>query len=332
MTKHRIGTPVPDDDVEVLSAWRGTVASPSPEALTSVREQVLAAQDSLAVDAPQLKRRMLTPRRLAFAAVVAAVALLVPAAAGQLWPTSSAQAEAATLLESAADRAISSTDATLAPGQWLQVHTVGKFQYAIPKADGSMSAGWQAPQVSTFWVPKDRSGDWYLHRTDYGSKTPNVVAEKGTFYGTAGPYWQEPSTRWLDELTRDPGELRAKLMHDVTNDDKEAFVYIADLLRSGIVPADLRASLFRVLATIDGVSIGDRRVTLDGQTGVAFAHNTDGEFSQQVIIDPETGRFIGERYLDPAGEVTGSASTDYDVVDEVPASVRDTAQRTPWLP
>jgi RNA polymerase sigma-70 factor (ECF subfamily) len=45
--------------------------------------------------------------------------------------------------------------------------------------------------------------------------------------------------------------------------------FIGDLLRTGLVPADLRASLYKAAALIPGVTITDTQATLDGRTGIA---------------------------------------------------------------
>jgi hypothetical protein len=51
----------------------------------------------------------------------------------------------------------------------------------------------------------------------------------------------------------------------------EAFVTIADGLRTGVVPADLRAALYKAAALIPGVTVGDRQATVDGRTGSPLA-------------------------------------------------------------
>ena len=71
-------------------------------------------------------------------------------------------------------------------------------------------------------------------------------------------------------------------------------MYAADALRSGLVPADLRAALYQTLTRLDGVDLVDQAVNLDGRVGTAIGID-DGQFRQDIIIDPTTGAFIGER-------------------------------------
>ena len=42
--------------------------------------------------------------------------------------------------------------------------------------------------------------------------------------------------------------------------DGEVIVYVADVLRSGLVPADLRAALFQVLKAVPGADVTETRV------------------------------------------------------------------------
>ena len=86
---------------------------------------------------------------------------------------------------------------------------------------------------------------------------------------------------------------------------------MADLLRSGLVPADLRAALYRVLGKVPGLEITEQVANLDGKKGTAYGISDDGT-RHDVIIDPATGQFIGERQITdegfegiPAGTVIG---------------------------
>jgi len=78
--------------------------------------------------------------------------------------------------------------------------------------------------------------------------------------------------------------------------ESEAFVTIADGLRTGVVPADLRAALHKAAALIPGVTVGDRRATVDGRTGIAIGvPSPDGVVRTGIIIDPTSGLVIGEQ-------------------------------------
>lgn len=87
------------------------------------------------------------------------------------------------------------------------------------------------------------------------------------------------------------------------------FVHVADVLRSGLVPADLRASLFEVLTTVPGIEVTSEEV-VDGRTIVALAIDDTYGNTDQLLIDPEGGTVVGERDVYPELDVeTGERVT-----------------------
>jgi hypothetical protein len=109
--------------------------------------------------------------------------------------------------------------------------------------------------------------------------------------------WQDPTPSFLASLPRDPSQLYQRLLADAPDNGRgnaELLVYAADALRTGLVPADLRAALYQTLTRLDGVDLVDQAVNLDGRVGTAIGID-DGQFRQDIIIDPTTGAFIGER-------------------------------------
>ncbi len=150
---------------------------------------------------------------------------------------------------------------------------------------------------------------------------------------TAGS-WQEPTQAWLAGLPRDPDQLRDQLYKDTSgrgrSHDGEVLVNIADALRSGVVPAGLRAALFRVLETVPGVDIVQRHA--DGQISIGRLETRDGQ-REEIIIDPATGIYVGERTLQvqefgsiPAGTVIEDVDVTTTLVDQIPQQVRDHAE------
>jgi RNA polymerase sigma-70 factor (ECF subfamily) len=115
----------------------------------------------------------------------------------------------------------------------------------------------------------------------------------------AGGSWQRPTPPFMAGLPRDPSQLLRRVYHDSAGrgrgKDDEAFVYIRDVLRSGVVPADLRAALFSAAALIPGVRLVSDSVNLDGRHGVAVALSDHGDSRVELIFDPASGEVIGER-------------------------------------
>ncbi len=116
-----------------------------------------------------------------------------------------------------------------------------------------------------------------------------------------------PTPDTLETLPRDADALLAKV-RDSAGDkgpsrDGEALVVIADLLRDAdaLIEPDLREALFLAASKIPGVSRQPGQANLDGEIGIAIGRLelTDNE-RQEIIIDPETSRVIGERTVSRA--------------------------------
>ncbi len=295
------------------------------------------------------RRRVLVAASLV-AAVTAAVVVLPSALRA---PTASA--EAASLLTRAAD-AIHATDPVAAPGQWWRIESHGTNLMQAAGNDKSspdpVYSSWLVDSSRTQYAAVDGSrpsvvvdspshlvrklsGPASVEPPTFGTSTETWTT--GLAPADVPASWQSPSPAWLASLPRDTAALRDRLYADSAGQgrstDGEAVVYVADLLRSGVVPADLRAALFRVLATVPGVEITSSEVQLGAGTGVGLAYYeaTDGT-RQEIVVDPSDGELVGERYLAvegldgiPAGTVIGTATWSRTLVDAVPASVRAAA-------
>lgn len=146
---------------------------------------------------------------------------------------------------------------------------------------------------------------------------PNGYSDGGYF---------DPSADFLASLPRDVEALRKKLYED--NGDKGSFpdrgVYfaIADLLRTGRAPADLRTSLFEILKTLPVGKTGERVV--NGRTLVSLGYRTITGWGDEVLIDPATGDLAGEVSTTHVALETQTVVT-REVVDDIPADVRKKA-------
>jgi hypothetical protein len=52
--------------------------------------------------------------------------------------------------------------------------------------------------------------------------------------------------------------------------------------------------VYKALMSMPGLGLTDNAATVDGQRGVALGVS-DGTLRQEIVIDPGTGRFIGDR-------------------------------------
>ena len=81
--------------------------------------------------------------------------------------------------------------------------------------------------------------------------------------------------------------------------------------------------LYQALTRLDGIDLTDRAANLDGRVGTAIGID-DGRFRQDIIIDPATGTFIGEREVltddvdgAPEGTTMSYTAVDTAVVDGI---------------
>ncbi|MCZ9880658.1 hypothetical protein [Arthrobacter sp. B2a2-09] len=133
---------------------------------------------------------------------------------------------------------------------------------------------------------------------------------RGPNGASAGRASSFPSPASLDSLPRNPKTLLEdtykKTARQGQSVEGQALVFIADLLRTGVVPGELRAALYKAAALIPGVTVTDEQAALDGYKGIAIGRvENASHIPQDIIIDPKTGMPIGERQVltEPLGEV-----------------------------
>lgn len=276
----------------------------------------------------------------AAAAVAAAVALVAPVVSLDGAP--SASAEAVDVLDDAVG-AMVLTDPDVAPGDFWLVGTDNVWPLTTGGVEPGKEGG-QPPEGSYLvrhvrqqWFPAAGDGlTYWVDRQEYLSKADGSALPPGDYARTSteamaypqAPYggsWQTPTAAWLAELPRDPAALRERLYADAgghgRNDDSSAFTYTVDVLRTGMVPPDLRAALYRVLKTVPGVGVASRTAAIDGETGIAIGRPepSDGS-SQEIVIDPSDGELVGitETYPDGSRSTT---TMQRELVHGVPADV-----------
>lgn len=247
---------------------------------------------------------------------------------------------AAAALDDAAAATIQTSDPVVGPGQFLEVATKGV--YSVTGDVGT----YLASQDGEMYIPADHNANWVWVREPsmpvktFGAGSAKQAAEDNTGVNTPeivraaqGAWYNGKAADWgFSNLPRDPQQL-LNYIYRVTvgqgqSADGEALVFIADTLRTGVVPADLRAALYKAAAGIPGVSITDNAATLDGQTGIAFGRDEGNGMRQEIIIDPTNGLLIGEREVllrdnvvpgIPAGVSIGWTAVTTTVVNSAPS-------------
>jgi hypothetical protein len=281
------------------------------------------------------------------AAVAAGVMVVQTVPFGDQPAVSSAVAE---VLTTAADR-IGASDPVVRPGQYLYVES--HRWDLVSMEDGEKELTYLQESVIQLWVPYDRTQEWLQRSHNTGQRKwiqgseadladPNnqaveeVRAKCGDFHPEGGMKpceregtWQEPTPEFVAELPSDPedlyDELRDAMADEGPSPDAAILDFVQDSISRGLMPAELRANLYRALALMPSLKVSDRNANLDGRTGVGLGIET-ADRKQELIIDPTTGQFIGERETTTrafgavkAGTVTGYTALSTGVVDEMGA-------------
>lgn len=351
------------DDLQLLREMRNDIGSAPLATLARGRNKLTMrigsptrpapaeSTDSPAKVSPiRIRRRVLMASAAAALLVggIVAADVVVPGRPG-------ATAEAAAALNDAAAATIQTSDPVVGPGQYLKIETTAVYGHSSVAADGTQ-ASWLEKTGGQVYVPADRNGLWVWNREDRVPATffnevskaaatkmqeslakdagPSLVgiqrAPHGAFYGSEQTVMNGLPVGKISSLPEDPQAL-LKVIRERTegagpSPEMEALITIADTLRTGVVPASLRAALYKAAALIPGVTVVDKQATLNGKTGIAIGiPSPDGSTRQEIIIDPATGLMIGERNVAlkatadfPAGTATAWTAVQTSVVNSAP--------------
>jgi hypothetical protein len=212
----------------------------------------------------------------------------------------------------------------------------GKFRYTVTRGwylTGSNVKDHQfaylAEELAQTWQPSDFDGEWLLKVGQTGNKQWLVGNEQsatgegedqidirpsGEWRARGGQFperalvfarrgfdtWSAPTEQQLAGLPRDPQQLYDLMLKEpwVVNKPRGGGVLTvaADLLKTGVLPADLKEAVYRAVAKIPDLKITAQVANLDGRKGVALGVTPpDGTYRYDIIVDCDTGEFIGER-------------------------------------
>lgn len=323
------------DEITLLRSMRDEVPPPTDAATAAGRDALTRLLGGRRTTGK--RHRVLWASGITVGAAALAAALVLTNVVGLAGWRGGADSAAAAVLHEAALKTISTSDPAVGPSQYVKVIT--DAVYANINDDG----GYLATQNSQLYIPKNRSDDWVWVRDPstvartYGLASEKAARAAGTDPGETvraaeGAFYNgRPQDDGLAGLPRNPTQLLNHIylvtLGQGVSRDGEALVFIADTLRTGVVPADLRAALYDAAAMIPGVEITDREANLDGRTGIALGRNETNGIRQEIIIDPDTGQLIGEREVLtranvipgwPAGAAMGYTAISTTVVDDAP--------------
>jgi RNA polymerase sigma-70 factor (ECF subfamily) len=295
--------------------------------------------------------RSRTAKRVGIISLATAALVATLVAGDVLGPTGwrgAATAQAAQVLNEAAQTTIKTADPVVNPGQYLKIQSSNLWGTFSTDEDGKQYQ-WLDTENMTMYIPANRSDEWVWERSGRiptvffdeasreheqtlqydGPKEHVLRGPNGAFYGSAPDQSGFPSPEYLASFPRDPylllNNIFKKTIGHGQSIDGEALVFIADLLRAGVVPADLRAALYKAAALIPGVTVTDEQATLNGRKGIAIGRVEEVSHTRQdIIIDPQTGLLIGERQVLTQAQGIMPAGTAI-TLTTIETSVSDTA-------
>ncbi|MEV6641505.1 CU044_5270 family protein [Amycolatopsis sp. NPDC051371] len=237
-------------------------------------------------------------------------------------------------LDKAADKIHVTGEAPIPAGKFRYTETRGWYLVASKERQFAFLA----EELRQTWQPSDFDSEWLLKIGQTGNKqwlvgneqTPttegqskNEIRQSGEWRARGGQFpekalifagrgagkWSAPTKQQLADLPRDPQQLYDLMLKDPFLANKPrgggVLAVAATLLKTGVVPADLKEAVYRAVAKIPGLKITAQVANLDGRKGVALGVTPpDGTHLYEIIVDCDTGEFIGERttQLTPGGD------------------------------
>ncbi|ROS30019.1 hypothetical protein EDF22_1778 [Rathayibacter sp. PhB127] len=299
------------------------MTSPGQDQTTALRSLLVETVEQSTAPRPARARGALITGLVAVplaAALVLGVVVLDPGAGS---------AEASEALRSAADATITVEDPIVGAGQYLKITTEAAYLAYEVDADGDYTA-YLSPSITEVFIPADAGTDWVQRvtaepATAFYGEASRAAAERdwaSTVQSGVVQITKDPEGDFVhaaelggevaeESLPTDPGEALAALRRLPWGDgtDAGALSGAAELLRSGTLTGAERSTLYRALAMIPGIRIADGSAVLDGRTGIAFSLDADADVPE-IVIDPATGLFIGERTLTSSDQGAIPAGTE----------------------
>ncbi|MEJ3748598.1 CU044_5270 family protein [Actinomycetes bacterium KLBMP 9797] len=301
------------DDLKILRALGGPDPVPDTDREARARTALLTRAQAAPATPVRAGRRTRWGRfgwRIAVPAVAAAVAVGALAVVenagpvtqeGQVGPVvpglpAAKPANAAEALGYAAKMAAQQPYTPPRPDQWLYLET---RTTSGTGPGGFVESGPYETHTGRVWRSLD--GKRVAFEKDGKLVTkPSNVASFGFDYATLVNLPADPDAvlAWVRDQVRGVGGGTRD------GEDGIAFGTINAILRDNLLPPAVESALFHALGKLSGVTLVPDAVNLDGRPAIAVARVQDGWLRDEMLLDPETYRLIGERAVAIADHTT----------------------------
>lgn len=171
---------------------------------------------------------------------------------------------------------------------WLLVRELtGAQRWLTGSADEAAADGFDLRDIGPVGRFQAPYGDFHpVDSAPPDNPCPPPPSRRGT--------WQTPTPDFVALLPRDPDALRARLSEENPGSWFGPFTAAVTALRTCLLPADLRAALYRALSRLPAVTVAAGVRNVDGRECLTLVHDA-GRTRTELMVDPDDGQFAGER-------------------------------------
>jgi hypothetical protein len=204
-------------------------------------------------------------------------------------------ANAAEVLENAAASAVRRPDVVARPDQWLyqEIRTT-----TTVKGGGVATGGPYETTTERSWYRIDGEQRALIDGT--GRLVVKSQGDDQERWVTGPPYAElaalttpEAVLDWL-RSSRTAGLSMDKAAN---RRNQSAFRALNAVLRHNVLPATVEAAVYRAIGRLGGAHVNLDAVNVDGRPAISVGWVTEGWLAEEIMLDPRTYRFIGERSI-----------------------------------
>lgn len=169
--------------------------------------------------------------------------------------------------------------------EWvLERELTGRREWLVGSAEEAADEGFDLRDVAE--VGRFRAAHGRFHDSAEGFCGMSTDAPRGN--------WQAPTREFFARLPRDPAALHDRLLGENPGNWFGPFTAGVTVLRTCLVPADLRSMLYRAMARLPDVTAVEGVENVDGHQCLALVRDA-GHTRTELMISPADGQFAGER-------------------------------------